>query len=109
MAKHIHYELLEIQNNEVALEQATIEKIVRLQEARKEIEELDARLKMELLYAMEECGIKKYENPLFSVTYIAPHERTYVDTEKLKKDGLYDEYSYKLETSPSVRLKMKGE
>lgn len=107
MAKKMKYELLNISNNQISVEQDVIAKIRMIQLARKQAEELDARLKLELRNAMEECGVKKYENDLFSVTYIAPHDTTRVDSDKLKKDGLYDEYSYTIETSASVRIKMK--
>lgn len=107
MARKIEYELLTIENNNIVVEQAVIDRIKMFKELKEKIDELDAQLKEELEFAMRECGVKKYSNDVFTVTYIEPSSRRYVDTEKLKADGLYEEYSYTVPTSSFVKLKMK--
>ena len=105
--KKINYELVSIENGQIVVEQEVMDRIAMLQIAQKQLDDLNARLRMELRFAMEQNGIKKYENDTFSVTYVDASKSRRVDVEKLKEDGLYDEYSYESETNPSVRIKMK--
>ena len=66
-------------------------------------------LKEALKTAMRDGEVKKFENDIISLTYIAPTQRKTIDTEKLKeeKPELWEEYSKVSEVSDSVRVKVK--
>ena len=48
--------------------------------------------KMKLEEAMKSNGIKKWDNDYFTATIRADSVQKRVDTERLKKDGLYEQY-----------------
>lgn len=48
--------------------------------------------KYKLEKAMEENGIKKWDNDYFTATVKEDSTQKRVDTERLKEDGLYDQY-----------------
>lgn len=100
-------EIVKVVNGQITVEEAFIAKVKVFNEMKSRFEDEEAKFKRELLKAMEENGIKKYETDDFAITYIAPSTRKGVDTEKLKEDGLYDQYSYATETNASVRIKYK--
>lgn len=55
----------------------------------KEIKAFESDLKARLLNEMEERGIKKIENDLFSISYVAPTvRRGGIDEEKMKESGI---------------------
>ena len=84
-----------------------VAKIHEFYRLKKEIEAIDARVKAVLLENMKNEGIRKMDNELFTATYVAPSERTSVDTNKLKADGLYDMYTKKSQVKESIRLSFK--
>lgn len=52
--------------------------------------------------------IKSYSDEYVNVTYIPSHTTKRVDTDKLKEEGLYDEYVKDVEVKESIRIKLKG-
>lgn len=84
-----------------------VAKIHEFYRLKKEIEAIDARVKAVLLENMKKEGIKKVDNDIFTATYVAPSERTSVDTNKLKANGLYDFYTKKTAVKESIRLSFK--
>ena len=84
-----------------------IEKQRQLEEQMKENEQQLNDFKDALLRAMEQNGIKKWENDLISVTYVPASLRKTVDTAKLKEEGLYDQFTKESPVNASVRLKFK--
>jgi hypothetical protein len=60
-----------------------------------------------LMSSMEKHGVVKYENDLISISYVGESIRKVVDNQKLKDDGLYDEYVKESRIKPSVRIKLK--
>lgn len=62
-----------------------------------------------LVQAMEEHGIKKFENDKLSFTYKAPTTKTTIDTTRLKKEHpkIAEEYLKTSPVSASVTIKVK--
>ena len=58
---------------------------------------------------MKKEDIKKYENEVLSLTYVAATERQTVDSKRLKEEnpGLYVKYSKISPVKDSVRIKIK--
>lgn len=83
--------------------------IVSLQKELGEKTRQNETLKTALKNAMIENGVKKFENDVISLTYVAPYEKTTLDTTKLKeeKPEIYDEYSKISQVSDSIRIKVK--
>ena len=95
------------QNNEL-LSPAELAKIAEFNRLKVEVDAIEAKLKEKMLETMRDQGIKKVDTDYFSATYIAPTERTSVDTAKLKSDGLYESYSKTSKVKESVRITFKG-
>ncbi len=78
---------------------------------KRELAEKEKEFKKELIKAMEETGVKSFENDYFRFTYIAPikRQKTYVDEYQLKLDGLYDRYVKEdtIDVKSSVRIYTK--
>ena len=62
-----------------------------------------------LLTACEAHGIKKWDNEVFSLTYVAPTTRTSIDSTALKKahPEIAEEFTKVSNVSASIRLKLK--
>jgi len=102
-------EIVKVIDGEVCLAQSVLNEYSMLMEFKQRAEELEKEIRSALLTAMEDNGIKKFENDIISCTYIAPTTRRSVDTSLLKSDGLYEKYSSETETGASVRVKLKNE
>lgn len=101
------YELISVNNGVITIEQEVISTIQQYNELKKVVESYDKGLRKELFNAMERNGIKKYDNDVFSATYKDGYIRTSVDTEKMKIDGIYDDYTKDVFVEPSVMLRFK--
>lgn len=66
-------------------------------------------LKSKLLKSMEEYGVNKFDNDLFSITYVKPGEVETFDRAAFKKDypELYDKYTKKSKRAASVLFKLR--
>ena len=64
-------------------------------------------LKYKLQKAMEENGIKKWDNDYFTATLTEETLRKSVDTQKLKDDGLYEKYLKLSHIKAGIRIKFK--
>lgn len=78
---------------------------------KKELEAKEKALKEKLKAAMEEYGVKSFDNDLLKVTYIAPTTTTKVDFAKLKKKfpDVYAECSKSSSVSAYIKVEVKGE
>src|SRR5207245_2470629 len=65
-------------------------------------------IKLALKEAMIKKGVKKFENDVISLTYVAPTTKKTIDTKKLKdeKPELWEEYSQISDVSDSIRIKV---
>lgn len=103
-------ELVKFENNQLL---ATEEGMKRLESMRqldlvkRQLAIAEKEFKKELLKVMEENGIKKFDNDILSVTYVAPTTREKVDTQALKDQGLYDAFTTETKVSASVRISYK--
>ena len=65
------------------------------------------RFETKLKKIFEANGIKSFKNDYFSITYIPAHTSKRVDTELLKKSGLYDEFTKDSDVKESLRVKFR--
>lgn len=64
--------------------------------------------KYKLQKAMEENGIKKWDNDYFTATLTEETLRKSVDTQKLKDDGIYEKHLKLSPVKAGMRIKFKG-
>ncbi|MDO5361948.1 MAG: hypothetical protein Q4F03_04780 [Eubacteriales bacterium] len=76
---------------------------------KKKLDEQEKLMKEKLLHAMEEHGIKSFENAKVKFMYVAPSTRTSIDSAKLKKElpEVAEHYSKTSKVSASVRITVK--
>lgn len=76
---------------------------------KKKLEEQEKLMKQKLLQAMEEHGVKSFENAKVKFMYVAPTTRTSIDSKKLKADhpDIAEAYSKTSNVSASVRITVK--
>ena len=86
-----------------------LQKIQELEVQAKKIELQEKALKENLLKAMEKHDIKKWDNEVMIVTYVAPTTRTSIDSKKLKEDmpEVVEKYSKTSNVKSSIRIKLK--
>lgn len=100
-------ELVKINDgNEIVLKEDVVKKIEEFNNAKKEIEYQEKLLKAGLLEAMEELNIKSLEIGNIHATYKDSYVRKSVDTNKLKRDGLYEIYEKETIVKPSIVMKV---
>ena len=85
---------------------AALQYIEEQKKAMEESEKVVAQLKEQLLTAMEANGIKKWQTDRLTITYKAAYTSPKVDTAKLKKDGLYDQYTKESQVKSSIQIKL---
>ena len=75
----------------------------------KQLRAKEVELKGAIKQAMEKNNIKKFENDLVSIVYIAETQRKSLDTTKLKENEpeMYEKYSRVSKVSSSVRVSVK--
>lgn len=74
---------LEVFQNKAA---ATIKAISDIVTAKKDLEEKEKVMKEKLQAAMEQHGVKSFDNEVIKITYVAESVRNSVDSAKLKKN-----------------------
>ena len=74
-----------------------------------QLEQQEQELKEFLLEKMRESGIYQIDNELFKITYVAPFERTIIDSRRLKNENpeLFEKYTRTTQTEASVRITLK--
>lgn len=95
------------ENNELYLAKEVSEKLKELYRFKAEFDVKMDEVKNAMLHAMEENGIKGFENDLMKITYKAPSVRKSVDTKRLKDEGLYDLYLKESPVKSSVVVSFK--
>lgn len=85
------------------------ELVVNFQQELEVKRQKDTELRESIKVAMRENEVKKFENDIISLTYVAPTTRTTIDTALLKteKPELWKEYSKTTEVKDSVRITIK--
>ena len=88
----------------------TIKRITDLIQMKKQLDEQEKELKATLVKAMENYGVKSFENDIIRMTYVAPTTRSTIDSARLKKDhpDIVAEYTKVSDVAASVRVTLKG-
>lgn len=88
---------------------AVIKGIADIVKQKKLLEEQEASLREQLEKAMNECGVKKFENELLSITYVDATTRTSLDSKALKKDlpEIAEKYSKVSNVKSSIKITVK--
>lgn len=75
----------------------------------KNIKNQQETLKIDLLNAMETHGVKKWDNEVMTISYVAPTTRTSIDSKKLMEElpGVFSKYSKVSNVKSSIRIKLK--
>lgn len=76
---------------------------------KQKLEEQEKLMRKKLIEAMEQYGVKKFENAQVAFTYVAPTTKTSIDSAKLKKKypAIAEECSKVSNVSASVRITVK--
>lgn len=100
-------ELVKINDsNEIVLKKDVVKKIEAFNDMKKEIEYQEKLLKAGIMEAMEELDLKTLDIGNIHATYKDSYVRKSVDTNKLKRDGLYEIYEKETIVKPSIVLKV---
>jgi hypothetical protein len=83
--------------------------LVHYEQEIKRMEEMRKGYLAEIQQAMEERGIKKFENDFITITYIEETSRVSLDQKSLKEQDfdIYLKYAKESPVKPSVRIKVK--
>ena len=89
---------------------AVIKAIAALTIQKKKIEEQEKEMRVQLIKAMEQYGVKKFESDSVTFTYTAPTVRNSIDSTKLKKElpDVAAKYMKTSNVSASVKIEVKG-
>lgn len=101
-------ELVKVENGYI-LDKKSVEEIKEVEKLAKALKEKQDAIKAELLKAMEDNNIIKFDNEDLLINYIGVTQRETFDSKQLKADNpdLYDLYIKLSEVKPSVRIKLK--
>ena len=83
--------------------------IVDIDRQKKMLDAQDAEMREQLQKAMDEYGIKNFENDILKITYVMPTTRETVDSKKLKADlpEVAAKYTKITQVKGSVRIQVK--
>ena len=89
---------------------AVIKAIAALTIQKKKIEEQEKEMRVQLIKAMEQYGVKKFESDSVTFTYTAPTVRNSIDSTKLKKElpDVAAKYTKTSNVSASVKIEVRG-
>lgn len=98
--------LIKIENGQLA--PSTVDIIKQLEIQKKQIDDQYNQFKSDLLNAMEQNGIVKFETDGLRINYIAETERETFDSKKFREDfpDLYDEYVKFSTAKSNIRIKV---
>lgn len=108
--EHLMNNEIKIVENQIELPEAVrfaLQKLKEFQITKQEMDNQEKEIKQAIQKAMEENGIKSFENDDVKISYVAPTQRVSVDTAKMKEEGIYDLYTKTSEVKASVRLTYK--
>lgn len=90
---------------------AVIKAIADLTIQKKKLEEQEKGMRAQLIKAMEQFGVKKFESDSVTFTYTAPTVRNSIDSTKLKKElpDVAAKYTKTSNVSASVKIEVKGQ
>lgn len=99
-------DLIQFEHGELA--RKTVDYIIGVEKQMKALKEQYDQFKSDLLTAMEQNGIVKFESDNVRINYIGESTRETFDSKQFKADfpDLYDEYVKMSTVKPSVRVKV---
>ena len=99
-------ELVKIENNEIVVNESTVEQIIKKKKMKEEMDLKEKEFKQALKDKMEELGIEKFCINGLSAIVRKATTRTSVDTKRLKEElpDIYEEYSKATNISSSIVL-----
>ena len=99
--------IIEIKDGQLA--EKTVNYIKHIETQMKALKEQYDQFKSDLLNAMEQNGIIKFESDNLKISYIGETERETFDSKQFKADmpELYDEYIRFAKVKPSIRISIK--
>lgn len=104
-----HLPQIELDPYQIQIIQEASAIIERAKKEQKEAEEKLNLIKEALINAMEENGVKAFENDYFKITYVAPVEKSSIDSARLKKEQpeIAEQYTKTTSQKASVRITLK--
>ena len=104
-------ELIKFTNNEIVVKDEVLQKLKSYNEIKLKASLLEQEIKRDLQEAMEKYEVKKWDNDVFSATYVAPTTRKRFDSKRFEKElpELFEEYQTISDVKGSVRIKYKEE
>lgn len=84
-------------------------KLRRFYALKNEIESIEKEAKKRAISFMEEKGIKSFDNEDFKITYIPETTKKVVDTDRMKLDGIYDDYTKETKVKATVRITWRNQ
>lgn len=100
-------ELVRVTEGQIQVQHQVLETLKAFNEQKKEMEKLEKEVKQSVIKAMEENGIKSFENDVVKITYCEPTTRTSIDTDLIKQMGMYHTFSKESPVKASVRMTWK--
>lgn len=103
--------VIKYENGSITLKEEVLQKLKSYNEIKLKASLLEQEIKRDLQEAMEKYDVKKWDNEVFTATYIAPTTRKRLDVKALKEElpDIYKVYEVESEVKPSVRIKYKEE
>lgn len=100
-------ELVNVTNGQIEIQQEALNKLKTFNDYKKEMDKLEKDIKKNILEAMEENGIKSFENDVVKITYTAPTTRTTIDTKLVQELGLMHQLAKETQVKSSLRVTWK--
>lgn len=97
-------ELVKVENGTITVAESIMKQFHDFQVAKAEMEMKEKEVREAILNAMEQNGIKRFENDFMIASYKEPSLRKTVDTKALKEQGLYDNFTKESTVKASVTL-----
>lgn len=99
-------DLAEQKNNEIVGEMFT-DAVLDLYAQYEYLKEQKEMFEHKLKKVCEENGIQKVDNEYFSISFIKAHKGRKVNTDLMKKAGIYDEFTTETDVKDYVRVRIK--
>lgn len=100
-------ELVNVTNGQIEIQQEALSKLKSFQQYKKEMDKLEKDVKKNILEAMENNGIKSFENDVVKISYVEPYTRTTIDTKLVNELDLMHQLSKETQVKSSVKVTWK--
>ena len=75
---------------------------------KQQVQMFEHRYKEQLINLLQANGTNSYSDEYVSISYVEPHTAKRIDAEKLKDEGIYEDYLKETEVKGFLRIKLKG-